>query len=239
MFATLSVVPFARNVLDRKITTFEDADSLLSSIIMCSFSSRLRAEYFAEYRDWPVPIAVDLFDWTVRKCTVHSIAKEYELLAITYALRWDQVGHHAYDFLTKWEAHISELHAYLQQPWTPIHQYKTLKRALPLDMNALFNSVFILHEQLHGKEQTIKSIANILQQCYELAAESAPVRLSSTSETPELTTLRAATLINCWACGELGHVANRCPDDTAHTKWKQDKVKAQPKSSKSVCRATP
>ncbi|SAM62468.1 uncharacterized protein UBRO_20146 [Ustilago bromivora] len=169
------------------------------------------------------------------KCTVHSIAKEYELLAITYALRWDQVERHAYYFLTKWEAHVSELHAYLQEPWTPIHQYKTLKRASPSDRNALFNSVFILHEQLHGKEQTIKSIANVLQQCYELAAESAPVHLSSTSETPELTTLRAANLINCWACGELGHAANRCPDDTAHTKWKQDKIKARPKSQANAC----
>ena len=80
---------------------------MLSSIIMRSFSNKLRTEYFAEHGDWPVPSAVDLFDWAVNKCTVHSTIKEYELLAATYDLRWDQAGSHAYDFLVKWEAHVS------------------------------------------------------------------------------------------------------------------------------------
>ena len=80
MFMVLSVVPFARNVLDQKVTTFEDADSLLSSIIMCSFSNKLCTEYFTEHSNCPVPIAVDLFDWAIKKCTEHSAAKEYKLI---------------------------------------------------------------------------------------------------------------------------------------------------------------
>ncbi|SPC62647.1 uncharacterized protein UHOD_11567 [Ustilago sp. UG-2017b] len=135
----LSVVPFAHNVLDRKATTFEDADSMLSSIIIHSFSNKLCTEYFAEHGNRPVPIAIDLFDWVVKKCTVHSAAKEYKLLTSTYALRWDQIGSHVYDFLTKWEVRASELHTYLQDPWLPNNRYKTLKCALPLDRNALSN----------------------------------------------------------------------------------------------------
>ncbi|SAM64009.1 uncharacterized protein UBRO_20432 [Ustilago bromivora] len=178
------------------------ADSMLSSIIMRSFSNKLRTKYFAEHGDRPVPIAIDLFDWAVKKCTVHSAAKEHELLATTYALHWDQ-------------------------------------RALSSDRNALFNSVFILHERLHGKEQTAESITDILHQCYELAAESAPVLLPPRSEASELTALRAATLINCWACGELGHAANRCPDDAAHAKWKQGRIKVHPKGHVNTCIVLP
>lgn len=190
---------------------------MLSSIIMHSFSDRLHMEYFAEHSNQPVLITVDLLDWAMKKCTVHSTAREYELLTTTYTLCWDQIGSHAYDFLTKWEAHISELHAYLQDPWTPDHCYRMLKRALPSDRNTLFNSVFILHEQLNGKDQTAASVADVLRQCYELAAESAPVHAHPTSEETELVALRAATLINCWACGELGHAANCCPDNTSHS----------------------
>ncbi|KAJ1590833.1 hypothetical protein NDA11_003158 [Ustilago hordei] len=115
--------------------------------------------------DQPVPITVNLFDWAVDKCTMHSVAKEYELLTLAYALCWNQVGHHAYDFLLKWEAHVSELHAYMKTPWTPDHCYRTLKCALPSDKNALFNLVFILHEQLHGREQTTESVAEVLHRC--------------------------------------------------------------------------
>ena len=118
---------------------------MLSSIIIWSFSNKLCTEYFAEHGDKPIPIAVDLFDWAMNKCTAHSTIKEYELLAVILDLHWDQVGTHAYDFLIKWEAHVSELHTYLQDPWKPDYRYRTLKRALPLDRNALFNSLFILH----------------------------------------------------------------------------------------------
>lgn len=96
---------------------------MLGLIIMQSFSNKLHTEYFAEHGDQPALITVDLFEWAMNKCTVHSAAKEYELLAATYALCWDQVRSHAYDFLVKWEAHISELHAYLQTPWKPDHRY--------------------------------------------------------------------------------------------------------------------
>ncbi|SPC66775.1 uncharacterized protein UHOD_11426 [Ustilago sp. UG-2017b] len=210
-----------------------------SSIIMCSFSNKLRTKYFAEHGDQLVPIAVDLFDLVINKYTVHSTAKEYEHLTATYDLRWDQAGSNAYDFLTKWEAHVSELHAYLKVPWMLDHRYRTLKRALPSDRNALFNSVFILHERLHGKEQTAESVSNILRECYELAAESAPVHLSPTSEALELIALRAATLINCWACGKLGHAANRCPDNAAYTRWKQGKIKMSPKGCANACVVLP
>ncbi|CCF48191.1 hypothetical protein NDA11_007132 [Ustilago hordei] len=90
---------------------------------MCSFSDRLHMEYFAKHSNQLVPITVELFDWAIKKCMVHSAAKEYQLLAATYALCWDQVRSHVYDFLVKWEAHVSELHAYLQDPWTP--DYRT------------------------------------------------------------------------------------------------------------------
>ncbi|SYW81846.1 uncharacterized protein UHO2_00351 [Ustilago hordei] len=209
--------------LDRKATTFEDTDFMLSSIIMCSFSNKLCTEYFAEHGDQPVPIAVDLFNWAMKKCMVHSTAKEYKLLTMTYALHWDQVGKHAYNFLTKWEAHILELHAYLQDPWMPDHCYRTLKCTLPLDRNALFNSVFILHEQLNGKEQTAKSVTNMLHQCYELAAKSAPVDILTASGETELVAL------------ELSHTANHCPDDIAHGQWKHDKIKTPPKGHANMC----
>ena len=127
---------------------FTDADSLLCSIIMNSFSPQLQAEYLSERGDRPIEIAVDLFDWAIEKCTVHSNTKEYKLLKATYALKWNQVGSHTYDFLMKWEAHVSGLHAYLTEPWTSAHRYKTLKRALPSDKNALFNSIFVLYETL-------------------------------------------------------------------------------------------
>lgn len=94
---------------------------MLSSIIMCSFSNKLCTEYFTEHGDQPVLIAVNLFDWAVDKCKRHSAAKEYELLAAAYAIRWDQVGSNTYDFLIKWEAHVSKLHAYLHDPWMPDH----------------------------------------------------------------------------------------------------------------------
>ena len=220
MHEMLSVVPFARDVLDRKTTTFADADSLLRSIVMRSFSPQLRTEYFSEHGDKPVQTAVDLFDWAMKKCTVHSESKQYELLTATLALRWDQIGGHAYDFLVKWEAHVSELHAYLEEPWTPTFRYKTLKRALPNDKNALFGSVF-------------------LRECYALAAENAPVSSSTASDDSGLIALRAATLINCWACGELGHAANRCPDDTALARWKRDKIKVPPKTRANTCIVLP
>ncbi|KAJ1602251.1 hypothetical protein NDA14_003398 [Ustilago hordei] len=208
IFTLLLVIPFARNILDRKVVTFEDADSMLSLIIMHSFSNKLCTEYFAKHGDQLIPITIDLFKWVLNKCKAYSATKEYELHGITYGLHWDEIGSHAYDFLTKWEAHISELHMYLQEPWTPNDHYRTLKHALPSDKNALFNSVFILHEKLNGKDQTAKSIADILSQCYELAAKSVPVHLSPMAEVSELTALQAATLINCWACGDLGHMAN-------------------------------
>ncbi|SAM82282.1 uncharacterized protein UBRO_20995 [Ustilago bromivora] len=230
ILAMLSIVPFTRNVLDRKATTFEDADLMLSSIIMCSFSNKLCTKYFMEHGDQPVPIAVDLFDWAVNKCTIHSATKEYELLAAAYAICWDQVGSQAYDFLIKWEAHVSELHAYLHDPWMPDHRYRTLKCALPSNRNTLFNLVFILHEQLHSREQTAESVTHVLCQCYELAAESAPMSLCHTTEDSELIALRAATLINCWACDDIGHAANHCPNDIAHARWKESRIKVAPKS---------
>lgn len=239
MLVMLSVIPFAWNVLDRKVTTFEDADSMLSSIIMHSFSPKLCTEYFAEHGDRPVPIAVDLFDWAVNKCTTHLATKEYKLLAATYALRWDQVGSHTYNFLTTWEAHVLELHTYLQDPWVPDHCYRTLKCALPSDRNALFNSVFILHERLNRKKQLAEGVTDILHQCYELAAKSTPVLLPPRSEASELTALQAAMLINCWACGELGHATNRCPDDAAHKKWKQERIKVHPRGSVNACIVLP
>ncbi|CCF49761.1 uncharacterized protein UHO2_05835 [Ustilago hordei] len=159
----------------------------------------------------------DLFKWALNKCKAYSAAKEYELCGATYGLHWDQIGSHAYDFLTKWEAHV------------------TLKHALPSDKNALFNSVFILHEKLNGKDQTAESVADILSQCYELTTESAPVHLSPIAEVSELTALQAATLINCWACGDLGHVANRCPDAEAHVQWKQERIKVTPKGCANAC----
>ena len=70
----LSDVPFARNVLDQKATTLEDSDSMFSSIVMRSFSNKLRTEYFAEHGNRPVLIAVELFDWALNKCTVQYIA---------------------------------------------------------------------------------------------------------------------------------------------------------------------
>ncbi|SAM85676.1 uncharacterized protein UBRO_20383 [Ustilago bromivora] len=140
----LLVILFACDVLDHKMTMFTDVDSLLCSIIMNSFSPQLQAEYFSERGDKPIEIAVGLFDWAVKKCTVHSNSKEYKLLKAMYTLRWDQVGGHAYDFLTMWETLVSELHTYINKPWTPAHQYKTLKCALPSDRNTLFNSNFVL-----------------------------------------------------------------------------------------------
>ncbi|SAM83262.1 uncharacterized protein UBRO_21006 [Ustilago bromivora] len=156
-----------------------------------------------------------------------------------YALHWDQVRSHVYGFLTKWEAHVLELHTHLQDPWMPDHRYKTLKHALPSDRNALFNSVFILHKQLHGKEQMAQSVADVLCQCYELVAESAPINLHHTTKESEPIALRAATLINCWACCELGHTANRCPNYVAHTQWKEGKVKVPPKSHTNTCIVLP
>ncbi|CCF52186.1 uncharacterized protein UHO2_06777 [Ustilago hordei] len=200
-----------------------------------SFSNKLHTEYFAEHGNQPMLIAVDLFEWAINKCTVHSTAKEYELLTATYDLHWDQVGSRAYDFLTKWEAHVSKLHAYLKVPWTPDHHYWTLKHALPSDRNVLFNSVSVLHEKLHGKEQTAESVANILCECYELAAKSTPVHLPPMTEALELITLHAAMLINCWACGELSHTANHCPDNATHAKWKQGKIKMSPKGHANAC----
>ncbi|SOV05512.1 uncharacterized protein UDID_18445 [Ustilago sp. UG-2017a] len=155
---------------------------------------------------------------------VHLDSKEYELLKATYALKWDQVGSCAYDFLTKWELHVSELHTYMTKPWTPAHQYKTLKCALPGDKNALFNSIFVLYETLI-KEHMDSSVANILRKCYKLAADSAPVHPTNTIDDIDLSALRAATLINCWACGDNGHCANRCPNEAAYDKWKRDRVK--------------
>ncbi|KAJ1041187.1 hypothetical protein NDA10_008083 [Ustilago hordei] len=197
---------------------------------MHSFSDKLHTEYFMEHGDQPVLIAVDLFNWAVTKCTLHSTAKEYELLAAAYALQWNQVRSHAYNFLVKWEAHISELHAYLQVPWMPDHCYWTLKHALPSDRNALSNSVLILHEQLHGREQTAKSVANILCQYYKLVADSIPVNQHHMMEESELNALQAATFINCWACGKLGHAANRCLNEVAHAQWREEKVKVPPKN---------
>lgn len=219
--------------------TFADTNSMLSSIVMHSFLDRLCTEYFVEHGDWPVLITVELFDWVVDKCTVHSITKEYKLLASAYALCWNQVGRHAYDFLLKWEAHVLELHAYMKTPWTPDHRYRTLKCMLPSDRNALFNSVFILHEQLHGREQMTESIANVLCRCYELVAKSVPVNRHHPTKESELTALWAATLINCWACGELSHAANRCPNDAAHAHWKEEKIKAAPKNHANTCIVLP
>ena len=71
----------------------------------------------------------------------------------------------------------------------PDHRYKTLKCALPSDRNTLFNSVFILHKQLHGKEHTAKSVADILHQCYKLAAESSPINLHHMTEESKLIAL--------------------------------------------------
>ncbi|KAJ1604056.1 hypothetical protein NDA14_006757 [Ustilago hordei] len=201
-----------------------------------SFLDRLHTEYFAEHGDQPVPITVELFNWVVDKCTMHSITKEYKLLASAYALCWNQVGRHAYDFLIKWEAHVLELHTYLKTPWMPDHCYRTLKHALPSNRNTLFNLVFILHEQLHGREQMAESVADVLCRCYELAAKSVPVNQHHhTTEESKLTALRAATLINCWACGKLGHAANCCPNDAAHARWKEGKVKVLPKSHANTC----
>ncbi|KAJ1039198.1 hypothetical protein NDA14_002826 [Ustilago hordei] len=239
IFAMLCIVPFAQNVLDHKITTFEDADSILSSIIMWSFSKKLCTEYFAEHGDKPLLITVDLFDWAMDKCKAHSSTKEYELQAVILDLHWDQVGTHAYDFLIKWEAHVSELHMYLQDPWKPDYCYRTLKQALPSDQNALFNSVFILHKKVHGKEQTAESISDVLCQCYELAAENIPTSCHHMAEESELITLQATTLINCWACRELGHAANCCPNNAAHAHWKEGRVKVQLKGCANACIVLP
>ncbi|SPC63948.1 uncharacterized protein UHOD_11381 [Ustilago sp. UG-2017b] len=109
----------------------------------------------------------------------------------------------------------------------PDYRYRTLKRALPSDQNALFNSVFILHEKVHGREQTVESVSDVLCQCYELAAESTPANRHHMTEESELIALRATTLINCWVCSELGHAANCCPNNTAHARWKEGKVKVK------------
>ncbi|SAM83162.1 uncharacterized protein UBRO_20741 [Ustilago bromivora] len=100
---------------------FTNADSLLHSIIMGSFSPQLWLEYFLEQGDRPIEITADLSDWAIEKCTIHSDSKEYKLLKAMYALKWDQVGSQAYNFLTRWETHISELHAYMTKPWTLAH----------------------------------------------------------------------------------------------------------------------
>ncbi|KAJ1600572.1 hypothetical protein NDA14_001497 [Ustilago hordei] len=75
---------------------------------------------------------------------------------------------------------------------------------------------FILHEQLYRKDEMAESIAHVLHQCYELAADSATVSTQHMTEELELITLRAAMLINCWACGDIRHAANCCPNDMAH-----------------------
>ncbi|KAJ1592364.1 hypothetical protein NDA15_000713 [Ustilago hordei] len=239
IFAMLSVVPFAQNVLNQKAIMFEDTDSMLSLIVKHSFLNKLHTEYFAEHGDQLVPIAVNLFDWAVDKCKRHLATREYKLLATAYAIHWDQVGSNAYDFLVKWEALMSELHAYLHKPWTPDHWYRMLKWALPSNKNALFNSVFILHEQLHGREETTESIAHVLCQCYELAANSAPVSMCNMTEESELIALQATTLINCWACGDIGHAANCCPNDIAHAQWKESKIKVAPKGQANTCIVLP
>ncbi|KAJ1587607.1 hypothetical protein NDA12_004019 [Ustilago hordei] len=192
-----------------------------------------------EHGDQLMPITVDLFDWAVDKCKKHLATREYELLSAAYAFRWDQVSSNAYDFLIKWEALVSELHAYLHEPWTPDHRYRMLKRALPSDKNALFNSIFILHEQLHGREETMESVAHVLCQCYELTANSTSVSMHNMTEESELIMLQATTLINCWACSNIGHAANRCLNDTAHARWKESKIKAVPKGWANTCIVLP
>ncbi|KAJ1599652.1 hypothetical protein NDA14_007575 [Ustilago hordei] len=180
-----------KDLLDPKrvlVTTFADADSLLHSIIMGSFSPQLQSEYFLEWGDRPIEISVDLYDWAINKCRIHSDSKEYELLKAMYALKWDQVGSWAYNFLTRWEVHVSELHAYLTKPWTLTQQYKTLKQALPGDRNRLFNLIFVLYETLI-EEHTTSSVANVLCKCYRLAANSAPVCLSNTANNIDLNVL--------------------------------------------------
>ncbi|SAM82773.1 uncharacterized protein UBRO_20677 [Ustilago bromivora] len=174
-------------------------------------------KYFSERGDRPIEIAVDLFDWAIEKCTVHSDSKEYELLKAMYTLKWDQVRSCTYDFLTKWESHVSKLHAYMTEPWTPAHQYKTLKRTLPSDKNALFKSIFVLYKTLI-KEHTNSSVANVLCKSYKLAADSAPVCFTNTIDDIDLSALCTTTLINCWACGDDGHPANRCPNESAYNK---------------------
>ncbi|SAM84246.1 uncharacterized protein UBRO_20820 [Ustilago bromivora] len=188
----LSVIPFVCDILDHKTMTFTDMDSLLHSIIMGSFSPQLQAEYFLEQGDKPIKIAVNLFNWAIEKCTIHSDSKEYELLKATYTLRWDQVGSQAYDFFTKWETHVFELHAYMTKPWTLAHRYKALKHALPSNKNALFNSIFVLYKTLI-EEHTTSSVANILHKCYKLAADSAPVCFTNTIDNVDLSALRTAT----------------------------------------------
>ncbi|KAJ1600433.1 hypothetical protein NDA14_000235 [Ustilago hordei] len=237
--ATLCPTPELSAITNHHLKVFSGLNDKIEweeqDLLDPSFSNKLHSKYFAEHGNQPMPIAVDLFKWAMNKCMVHSTAKEYELLTATYDLHWDQVGSRAYNFLTKWEAHVSKLHAYLKVPWTLDHCYWTLKHTLPSDRNALFNSVFVLHKRLHGKEQTAKSVANILHECYELVAKSAPVHLPPMSEALELIALHTAMLINCWACGELGHTANCCPDNAAHTKWEQGKIKVSPKGHANAC----
>ncbi|KAJ1598550.1 hypothetical protein NDA14_003325 [Ustilago hordei] len=84
-----------------------------------------------------------------------------------------------------------------------------------------------------------QSVADVLCQCYKLATESAPVNLHHTTKESELIALQAATLTNCWACSELGHAANCCPNDAAHTQWKEGKVKVPPKSHTNTCIVLP
>ncbi|UTT91014.1 hypothetical protein NDA17_001991 [Ustilago hordei] len=196
--ATPGPTPELSTITNHHLKVLSSLNEKMHSIIMQSFSNKLHIEYFAEHGDKLIPIAVDLFDWAMNKCKAHSTVKEYELSAVTLDLHWDQVGSHAYDFLVKWEAHVSELHEYLQDPWKLDYCYRTLKRALPSDRNALFNSVFILHEKIHGREQTIKSISDVLCQCYKLAAEITPTSHCHVTEESELTALQATTLINCW-----------------------------------------
>ncbi|SAM63139.1 uncharacterized protein UBRO_21038 [Ustilago bromivora] len=169
---------------------------------MGSFSPQLWSEYFSEWGNRPIEITVDLFNWAIDKCMIHSDSKEYELLKATYALKWDQVGSRAYNFLTRWETHVSELHAHMTEPWTLFHRYKMLKHVLP-----------------------DSSVTNVLCKCYKLAAGNASVHISNTINNIDVSTLRAATLINCWECGDNGHLANSCPNEIAYDKWKKDRVK--------------
>ncbi|SOV03427.1 uncharacterized protein UDID_18666 [Ustilago sp. UG-2017a] len=73
------------------------------------------------------------------------------------------------------------------------------------------------------KEHTNSSVANVLCKCYKLAADSAPVCVANNINNSDLSALHAATLINCWACGDDGHPANCCPNESAYNKWKKDR----------------
>ncbi|CCF54901.1 uncharacterized protein UHOR_16740 [Ustilago hordei] len=98
---------------------------------------------------------------------------------------------------------------------------------------------FILHEQLYRKDEMAESIAHVLHQCYELAADSATVSTQHMTEELELITLSSMPdVTTCPAIDEHGS-SNCCPNDMAHAHWKESRIKVAPKGQANTCIVLP